>query len=235
MTTDQHTEMAKARDVAPILPGDQAYLRLWFSLAKRPWRTLVLVPGHPGGSAAETARALAEVGHKVSGLPVQSITMGALDYGTAQALADLQEQLRRLSNERSEPSQFIEVYPARQPAEPEGQAGPGGQGEPERRQGEGPNWTWERGPESGQDPRPGAPPPDAGTEPRAERKVPPPPVSRFVISVPFLLTEPLGLAATQGADVVLILVQMGQTRTADLRAIVEQVGRERLTGCILVE
>jgi hypothetical protein len=229
MKTNQHFEMALARDVAPIAPGDQAYLRLWYSLAKRPWRSLVIVPGHEGGSADEAARTLAEVGQKVSGLPVQSITMRALDYGTAQALADLQEQLRRIATEGSEPPQAIEVYPVAH------HEGPAGQGEHERREGEGPNWAWARHPESHQDPKPGAPPSPAGAAHSGDLKMTPLPASRFVISVPFLLTEPLGLSATQGADVVLVLVKLGHTRMKDLRAIIDQVGRERMTGCVLVK
>ena len=83
---------------APRTPGqERAYLELWFTLAQRPWMSVVLVPGHPGGSATEAAVALAEVGQKVSGLPVRAVTMSTLDYATAAVLTDLQEQLRRVA------------------------------------------------------------------------------------------------------------------------------------------
>jgi hypothetical protein len=228
MKTNERTEMAKARDVAPIGPGEQAYLRLWFSVAKRPWRSLVLVPGDAERSAETVARTLAEVGQKVSGTPVQSIIMSTLDYGTAQALADLQEQLRHISEERSEPPRAIEVYPVGSPRAHEGQEGdPAHEGEAA------PNWAWARAPDDRRDDAQPLPPPDEGAG--HDSRLHPLPASRFVIAVPFLLTEPLGLAATQGADEVLILVELGRTRVADVKAIVEQVGRERVTGCVLVK
>jgi len=229
MQPSPRTELAKASEVAPLGPEDQAYLRLWFSLARRPWRSLVLVPSFPGGSADEPARLLAEVGQKVSGLPVQAIMMSSLDYGTAQALADLQDQVRRLHEEQAEPPQAIEVYPVEHHDEQDGHA-------QEHAAGEAPNWAFVRPPvESPHEPRPGPPPGEPLGDGPAGPRMYPLPASRFVIGVPFLLNEPLGLSATQAADAVLVLVQLGKTRTSDLKAILDQVGRDRVAGCILVK
>jgi hypothetical protein len=43
------------------------------------------------------------------------------------------------------------------------------------------------------------------------------------------------LAATQSADAVVLLVELGKSRMADVRRMVEQVGRERIVGCFLVK
>jgi len=217
MTTNHHTELERASAVAPLAQLDQAYLRLWFALAKRPWRSVVLVPGHVGGSASEAARKLADVGQKVSGAPVKAIAMGTLDYGTALALADLQDQLRRLSEDLGrEAPQSIEVA-----AGPPGSAPnwvpapePGSQAAP----GSGPDWVWERMPEG----------------PDSRVTMDGPATARFIIAVPCPLSEPLSLSATHGADGVILVVELGRTRTAEVQAILEQVGRERVVGCILV-
>jgi hypothetical protein len=161
---------------------------------------------------------LAEVGEKVSGLPVKAITMGALDYGTALALSDLQEQIRRLTAELAQPQEAIEVSAGQDPFR-------------------GPGWVMGQDRDGGQEPAPeneaswerGADEPVAGPglRPRA--------VAKFVISIPCLITEPLGLSATQGADAVIVLVEPGRTKAADVQRMIDQIGPERVVGCILVE
>ncbi len=50
-----------------------------------------------------------------------------------------------------------------------------------------------------------------------------------------MVTEPLGLAATQHADAVVVTVRMGRTKTSDLRRTIELIGADQVTGCVLVE
>jgi hypothetical protein len=198
MTSTTNDKLALASAVSRSVQGERAYLDLWFALARRPWMSLVLVPGHPGISADESARMLAEVGQKVSGNPVRAITMSSLDYGTALALADLQDQVRRLADEFSQGPRANEVRAIEVPA-------------------------------VGSDPE-SAP----GNHSSGVSLVAPMP-SRFVIAIPSLIAEPLGLAATQSADAVVLLVELGKSRMADVRRMVEQVGRERIVGCFLVK
>jgi hypothetical protein len=200
MTSSNNEELAKVSAVPPSGPGDRAYQQLWFALARRPWKSLVLVPTHPEGSADEAARTLAEVGERVSGLPVRAVTMSSLDYGTALALADLQERIRSLTMELNQAPEAIEVTPGEIDAVS-------------------PNWAWARGPEQAS--------PGATLNPRT--------VAQFVIAIPSLISEPLGLSVTQAADAVVVLVELGRTRMADVQRVVDQVGRERVAGCILVK
>lgn len=204
MTATTNEELVQASAWQGSAQKERAYLQLWFALARRPWMSVVLVPGHAGGSAEEAAMALAEVGQKVSGLAVRAVTMNSLDYGTALVLADLQEQLRRLAAEASQAPRAIEVRAEEVDGELVGS---------------------EEAPELDQQPAP--------TEPSAGL-MPVSPAARFIIAVPCILSEPLGLAATQGADAVVVLVERGLTRTPDVRRIVEQVGRDRIAGCFLL-
>jgi len=175
---------------------ERALVQLWFALAQRRWLSVVLVPGHPGGSAVEAAQGLADVGQKVSGLPVRAVTMSSLDYGTAAVLTDLQTQLHRIGEEAERASRAIEVAADEVQAE-----------------------------EGGAEPAP--------TE-ASTGLVPVAPAARFIIAVPCVLSEPLGLAAAQGADLVVVVVELGTTRQGDLRRIMSQVGQDRVAGCLLV-
>lgn len=57
---------------------------LWFTLARMPWSSLVLVPADDGESAAGVAVALADVGRRLRGAPVTFLVMaGAVDYASA--------------------------------------------------------------------------------------------------------------------------------------------------------
>lgn len=58
--------------------------------------------------------------------------------------------------------------------------------------------------------------------------------ARLIISLPAVVSEPLGLATTQAADVVLICVELGRTRLADARRTVQLIGRDRVAGCLLL-
>jgi hypothetical protein len=196
MTTTTQEELTQVPTAPRSGRDDHAYLELWFALSRHPWLSVVVVPGHPGGSADEAVRALAEVGQRVSGLPVRAVTLSSLDYGAALALSDLQDQLRRVAQEGAEAPKAIEVTSSEVPDD-----------------------ASDRAPEEAR---------------YTEALVPVAPAARFVIAVPCLASEPLGLAATQGADAVVFLVELGRTRLAELRSMVEQVGRERVAGCFLV-
>ena len=47
--------------------------RLWFTLSKRPWTFLVIMPAHARGDATELARRLAEVGTQHRGTTVRCL------------------------------------------------------------------------------------------------------------------------------------------------------------------
>ncbi len=80
-----------ARTDAPA-PGRE-YQELWFSIARLQWASVVLVPADPGGSAAEVATALAQVGTQLRDTPVTAIVANRMDYAAARALAELQPRL----------------------------------------------------------------------------------------------------------------------------------------------
>jgi hypothetical protein len=57
---------------------------IWFALARRQWRSLVLVPADEGGSAAAIATSLADVGRRLQDAPVTFFLMASpLDYASA--------------------------------------------------------------------------------------------------------------------------------------------------------
>ena len=68
------------------LPGRE-YQELWFSLARTPWTSLVLIPADAGGSAATIATSLAEVGKRLRTAPVTAFVADLLDFGAAGQLA----------------------------------------------------------------------------------------------------------------------------------------------------
>lgn len=79
---------------------------------------------------------------------------------------------------------------------------------------------------------PPAPAPD-GPAP-AEEAIMVSSAARLIISIPPVVSEPLGLATTASADLVLICIALGQTRLANARRTVELIGRERVAGCFLL-
>ena len=60
------------------------------------------------------------------------------------------------------------------------------------------------------------------------------PRTRLVISIPAVVSEPLGVAVAQYADGVVLTVQMGSTRLEEARRTIELIGRDRILGCFLV-
>jgi hypothetical protein len=61
-----------------------------------------------------------------------------------------------------------------------------------------------------------------------------PEAGRLVIAIPAVLSVPLGLAVVEEASAVVLCVERGRSRLADVRRTVELVGRERIGGCFLV-
>ena len=198
------------------------YLELWINLARREWGSLVIVPADRDGSTAEIANALADIGQRLSFGPVTAITVTSLEYGSALALADLQQHLER---ERRRWNRTIPVENAGAQADPPEAAGqsPSG-GAPTA----GPHPTGAAGPDSTPR-RPSAADGANGTE--ALMLVPP---ARLIISVPPVVAEPLGLAAAEEADAVVLAVRMNHSRLPEVRRTIHLVGRERLAGCFLV-
>jgi hypothetical protein len=65
------------------LPGRE-FQEFWFRLARKDWRSVVLVPADAGESAANAARSLADVGKQLHDLPVTLFIMAnQLDYWPA--------------------------------------------------------------------------------------------------------------------------------------------------------
>lgn len=60
------------------------------------------------------------------------------------------------------------------------------------------------------------------------------PAARLVITIPPVVSEPLGLAAAHAADATILVVEVGRTRLADARRTVELIGRERIAGCFVL-
>ncbi len=176
----------------------RAYQELWLTLARRDWASMVLVPAEPGGSAAPIARALAEVGKRLSQVPVRAVTASSLEYGTALTLADLPSFVDRHRLAPAGGGPTVDVPP---PAVRKVEAGAG------------PLADW-------------AGPPDQALALTS--------AARLIISVPAVVSEPLGLATTQNADLIVLCVERGQTRIANARRTLELIGRERVAGCLLL-
>ncbi len=76
-------------------PGRQFH-ELWFSISRRPWASLVLVPADEGLSVGWIATALADVGTRLRDTPVTAVLAEDVDYASVRALADMQPRLREL-------------------------------------------------------------------------------------------------------------------------------------------
>lgn len=203
-------------------PG-RDYLELWINLARREWGSLVVIPADRDGSTAEIANALAEVGQRLSYGPVTAITVSSLEYGSALALADLQQHVERERRNWGHGAPTVTVAP---PATPATASGSTGDGIPVPI----PPATPTPAPGPAVEPPPEPPTAEAN---RSEALVVVPP-ARLIISVPPVVTEPLGLAAVEGADAVVLAVRMYRSRMIDVRRTISLLGRHRVTGCFLV-
>lgn len=183
--------------------ASREYLELWTQLARREWNSIGIVPADPQGSTADIASALAEVGQRLSYTPVTAISLTSLEYGSALALADLQQHVAR---ERRNGA--VSAPAADGAAASEKAAAPVDDGAP-----------------AATAPVPG--------EPRSGALVRIP-TARLIISVPSVLTDPLGLTVLEQADALVLAVRLNRSRLAEVRRTLEMVGRERVIGCYLV-
>jgi hypothetical protein len=148
--------------------GDGAgrdYQELWFSLSRRTWRSVVLVPAEAGGSAAAVATSLSEVGRRLRETPV-----------TFHVVAD---QLDPTSAGRIAASLASGTVSETPPA------------------------------------------PDAAP-------------GQVIVAIQPVVSEPLGVAIAQAADMAVICVEMGRTTTSSVRRTLELLGRDRVAGCVLI-
>jgi len=195
---------AQARASNGPADDESAYQELWLTLARRDWRSMVLVPAEPGGSAEAVARALAAVGTRLGPAPVTVVAVSSLEYGSALALADLPAFVDRRRPAPPTGGPIVDLAPADvqevEASEPVEAAEPVA--------------------------RPGA---VAEARARAVSSA-----ARLIFSVPSVLTEPLGLATIQRADLVVLCVGVGHTGLANARRTLELIGRERVAGCLML-
>lgn len=199
---DRTSKVAAGANGRPKRNGSsrRQFEELWFTLARRRWNSVVLVPTDPGGSAASIGKSLAEVGTRLSEIPVTAVAVSTLEYASALALVDLQEYANRERRGRVERVPTINVTGA----EVHGVAAAAG---------------------GASAPRAVATPSDA---------LAPLPTARLIIAIPAVVSEPLGLAAAQSADAIVLTIELGRTRLQDARRTIELVGRDRIAGCFLV-
>lgn len=72
---------------------DRQLQELWFSIARRPWASLVLVPADASLSTAWIATGLAEVGTRLRDTPVNAIVAERIDYASVRSISELQPRL----------------------------------------------------------------------------------------------------------------------------------------------
>ena len=201
-------------------------LELWINLARRDWGSLVVIPADRDGSTAEIANTLADIGQRLSYGPVTAITVSSLEYGSALALADLQQHVERERRNWRRVPQDVTVVP-----DPGAGAGEVTSPDPDSSPSSGPAANPQPEPHPGgvqQEPEPFA---KSGDRSEALVVVPP---ARLIISVPPVVTEPLGLTAAEEADAVVLAVRMNHSRMAEVKRTIQLVGRQRITGCFLV-
>jgi hypothetical protein len=58
--------------------------------------------------------------------------------------------------------------------------------------------------------------------------------AQLVISIPSVVTEPLGVAVARQADLVVLCLRLGWSGLADARQTVQLVGEDRLAGCLVL-
>lgn len=84
-----------------VRPGDdqrREIYELWFTLARRQWRSLVLVPTDTGMSVAEFATALAEVGSRLRDSPVTAVVAEDMSYESARNLSNVHGLIAESAN-----------------------------------------------------------------------------------------------------------------------------------------
>jgi hypothetical protein len=208
------------REDAPPRPIQE----LWFTLAQRPWSSLVIVPADESVSASSIATSLADVGSRLSSCPVNAIVADRMDFESARILADLQLRVR-FDGGPPEPNQglTIDVRPSIVTPPPAPSVRPG-----------------DVVAEPGGTEADGAEAEAAGTEAGAPRGPPPryaalmPPAGKVVVAIQPVLVEPLGIATAQAADQVLVCVGLGKTRLKSVRRTLELIGARPSVAAVLI-
>ena len=155
--------LATTKDLAHTEPPAREYQELWFSISRRPWRSIVLVPVDATVSAVNIASALVDVARWLREAPVTLFTMSdPLDYVAANQIV--------------------------------GPIGPHGHG-------------------------------SSGLAA---------PNERVIVAVQPVSLEPLGLAVTRTADAVVLCIGKERSRLSAVRHTIALIGRERITGCVLI-
>jgi hypothetical protein len=71
----------------PHDPADRVHQALWFTIARKPWGSVVLVPADEGLSTAAIAMGIADVGRRLRNAPVTAMVADEFDYAFAAQLA----------------------------------------------------------------------------------------------------------------------------------------------------
>jgi hypothetical protein len=93
-------------------PRDRTIERLWFALERGRWSSVVIVPVDPSGTAATIARALAGVGRRLRGSPVDAIVLDSIDYAAASRASASASLARREVTPAARPMQLIVAVPS---------------------------------------------------------------------------------------------------------------------------
>jgi hypothetical protein len=59
------------------------------------------------------------------------------------------------------------------------------------------------------------------------------PKGKLIVSVPAVTGEPVTLAVAHTVDLVVLAIQVGKTKVRDIKRTIEQIGKDRIAGCIL--
>jgi hypothetical protein len=61
-----------------------------------------------------------------------------------------------------------------------------------------------------------------------------PPSGQVIVAIPPVVVEPLGVAVTRAADLVIVCIELGQSGLIAARRTVQLIGRERVAGAFLI-
>ena len=194
--------------------GSQEIYDLWFAISRREWSSLVIVPVNANGTGDELARSLASVGKHLSEYPVSALPLKMIGPASVRALAALVLHFRRdrpLPAVRAHVAEQMERIFERDAAKSNRNAAHKNIPlQPLRNR---------------------SPVDDDEDEGAAANQAP---AGQLIISIPSILSEPVGIAVARAADAVVLAVELGHTRLADTRRTIEAIGRERILGTCLV-
>lgn len=174
----------------------------------------MLAPADPNGSADELAKALADAGQHLSDHPVSAVSSQVLGPASVRALAALAAHFRdrratsRPANDPFDVDRLLTPHDGFGPVRSAAPPGP-----PALEEGAGAN--------------------DA-EDPVAALQAAALPTGQLIIAIPSVLSQPLGIAVARAADFVLLAVELGETRLADVSRSTDVIGREHILGTCLV-